>query len=183
MNTWLRRIRGALGMDLTWGAGWAAVGMLMEFVDPGGRIADIWPAVLGLPGLLGGVAFSVVLGIAAGRRRFDELSLPRFGVLGALAGVLLGLLPLAISERISTASVQRFRPDRGPVADNFRHSLHHLRRVIANSDHRVCTSHVRLEQHGVERLLASPLREFREERDIAAKQRLEARPEGTEHRP
>jgi hypothetical protein len=85
-------------MGLTWFAGWVAVGFLMEIVDPNGQIADIWPAVLGLPGFFGGVAFSVVLRVAAGKRRFDELSLPRFGALGAVAGAMLGLIPFAIGE-------------------------------------------------------------------------------------
>jgi hypothetical protein len=104
MQTWMRRIRGALGMGLTWFAGWVAVGFLMEFVDPNGQIADIWPAVLGIPGFIGGVVFSAVLGIAASRRRFDELSLPLFGALGAGAGVL-GVLPFAISADIARAAV------------------------------------------------------------------------------
>jgi hypothetical protein len=85
-------------MGLTWFAGWVAVGFLMEFVDPNGQVADIWPAVLGLPGFFGGVVFSVVLRVAAADRRFDELSLPRFGALGAVAGMLLGLIPFAIGD-------------------------------------------------------------------------------------
>ncbi len=90
MNQWMRRARGALGMGLTWGLGGAFLGMLMEFVDPQGLIADIWPAVLAYPAFLGGVAFSVVLGVVARRRRFDELSLPQFAGWGALGGLLLG---------------------------------------------------------------------------------------------
>jgi hypothetical protein len=74
-------------MGLTWAAAWGFVGFLIEaFVDPHGRIADIWPAVLGFPAFFGGVFFSIVLGIAARGRRFDELSLPRFAAWGALAG-------------------------------------------------------------------------------------------------
>jgi O-antigen/teichoic acid export membrane protein len=96
MKKWLRRIRGALGVGITWAVAWAGVGFLMEaFVDPHGRIADIWPMVLGIPGLLGGAVFSVVLGMAEGRRRFDELSLTRFGVWGAMTGALLGVVGLA----------------------------------------------------------------------------------------
>ena len=45
---------------------------------------------LGIPGFFGGVIFSMMLGMAEGRRRFDELSLVRFGVWGAVTGVLLG---------------------------------------------------------------------------------------------
>ena len=93
MNYWLIRIRGAAVVGLTWAVGWGLVGLLVmeTFVDPHGRIADIWPMVLGIPGFLGGVVFSVMLGMAEGRRRFDDLSLPRFGVLGAVTGALLGV--------------------------------------------------------------------------------------------
>lgn len=94
MKKWLRRIRGAVGVGLLWAVGWGLVGFLVmeTFVDPDGRIADIWPMVLGIPGFLGGVIFSVMLGMADGRRRFDELSLARFGVWGAVTGAFLGLL-------------------------------------------------------------------------------------------
>jgi hypothetical protein len=83
-------------MGVTWFAGWAGVGFLMELIDRSGQIADIWPAVLGIPGFFGGVVFSAVLGIAAGRRRFDELSLRSFAALGAGAGVLLGAIPFVV---------------------------------------------------------------------------------------
>ena len=93
MKKWLRRIRGAVGMGLTWAVGWAVVGGgLMEgLVDPHGKILDMWPQTLAIPGFLGGAVFSMVLGIAAGGRRFDELSLSRFGAWGAVAGLLLGV--------------------------------------------------------------------------------------------
>jgi hypothetical protein len=83
MKKWLRRIRGAVGMGLTWAAGWALVGVLIElFIDPMGSLVDVWPTALAIPGFLGGAVFSAVLRIAEGRRRFDELSLPRFGAWG-----------------------------------------------------------------------------------------------------
>lgn len=93
MQNWLRRIRGAFGMGLIWAIGWAVVGggVMEAFVDPNGRILDMWPQTLGIAGFLGGAAFSIVFGIAAGRRRFDELSLVRFGAWGAVAGVAVGV--------------------------------------------------------------------------------------------
>jgi hypothetical protein len=92
MNTWLRRLRGAVGMGLVWGVAWAIVGggIMEAFVDPDGRILDMWPQVLGMAGFLGGAAFSIVFGIAARRRSFEELSLARFAALGALGGVAAG---------------------------------------------------------------------------------------------
>ena len=97
MASWLRRIRAAVGMGLIWGVGWAIVGgAVMEgIVDPHGKILDMWPQTLAIPGFLCGAVFSVLLGIAASGRRFDELSLPRFGALGAGTGLLLGVLAAA----------------------------------------------------------------------------------------
>jgi hypothetical protein len=83
-------------MGLTWAAGGAFLGFLMELVDPNGDIVDIWPAAIAYPAFLGGLAFSAVLGIAARHRRFDELSLPRFAVSGAVGGLLVSLVPAAL---------------------------------------------------------------------------------------
>jgi hypothetical protein len=101
MRRWLRRVRGALGMGLTWAVAWALGGFLFELILnilPGndlGHIVDIWPAFFAMIGFLGGMVFSVVLPIAAGRRRFHELSTSQFGVWGALGGSLLGGWALA----------------------------------------------------------------------------------------
>src|SRR5678816_4432171 len=51
---------------------------------------------LAVPGFVGGVLFSIVLGIVGRRRRFDQLSLPRFAAWGALGGLLLTLFPFAL---------------------------------------------------------------------------------------
>jgi hypothetical protein len=97
MPRWLRRVRSAVVVGLIWAIGWGFVGggVMETIVDPNGRIADIWPAVLGIPGFFGGVLFSVVFSIAERRRRFDELSLPRFGAWGAVAGALLAVPAIA----------------------------------------------------------------------------------------
>jgi hypothetical protein len=90
MKKWLRRIRGAIGMGLTWAFGWAVAGVLIG-------VASIL-----LPGLPWDAffevfdAFSTVLGIAGRRRRFGELSLPRFAAWGAMGGLLLTLFPFAL---------------------------------------------------------------------------------------
>jgi len=93
MKGWLRRIRGAVGMGLTWAVGWAVVGggVMEGLVDPHGKILDMWPQTLAIPGFLSGAVFSMLLWVAGGRRRFDELSLSRFGAWGAVAGLLLGV--------------------------------------------------------------------------------------------
>jgi hypothetical protein len=104
---WLRRIRGAFGMGLLWAVGGAGVGGLIELLDnvlPGGfamaSAVDMWPQTLAIPSFLGGVVFAVVLGIAGGRRRFDELSLPQFAAWGAVAGLLLGGLGMWIGAPV-----------------------------------------------------------------------------------
>jgi hypothetical protein len=103
MKRWLRRVRGAMGMGLAWAIGGALVGGLIELIDnvlPGAlpwiARVDMWPQTLAIPGFVGGVIFSVVLGIVGSRRRFGDLSLPRFTAWGAIAGVLLGALTLAL---------------------------------------------------------------------------------------
>ncbi len=99
MKRWLRRIRGAVGMGLIWAVAWAPLGLLIGMiVDPDGSMDEPWIAVGTYPGFIGGVIFSVVLGIAARRRRFDQLSLARFGAWGAVAGLLVGMLPFVLGS-------------------------------------------------------------------------------------
>jgi hypothetical protein len=101
MKGWLRRIRGILGMGITWGAAGALSGMAIELINgiwpnPLGTMMDMWPVALGLPGFLGGITFSTVLAVVARSRRFHELSLSKFAVLGGLGGLIVGLLPRAL---------------------------------------------------------------------------------------
>lgn len=108
MKTWLRRIRGAVGMGLMWAAGWGLAGLLAELLIgmastllpglPWGWVLDPEPPLpaLAIPGFFAGLFFSVVLGIAGHRRRFRELSLPLVAAWGALGGLLLTLFPLAL---------------------------------------------------------------------------------------
>jgi len=65
-------------------------GVMEGIVDPDGRILDMWPQTLAIPGFVGGVVFSGLLWLTEGRRRFEELSLRRFGVIGGATGALLG---------------------------------------------------------------------------------------------
>jgi hypothetical protein len=108
MKKWVRRMRGALALGVIWAVAWGFVGFLMEiFVDPHGRIADIWPAVLGYPAFFGGVFFSFVLGMAARGRKFHELSFARFAAWGALAGLLVGMLPFVLGSPAGNISAWR----------------------------------------------------------------------------
>ena len=97
MKKWLKRIRGAVGTALTWAAGWSVVGAITGLVtvvagiDPVSAIFWIG-ATFGISGFIGGAVFSFVLGIVEGRRRFDQMSLPRFAAWGALGGLLVSTL-------------------------------------------------------------------------------------------
>lgn len=92
MQNWKRRVRGAIGMGLTWGLAWFGAGMILLLIV-GLDAADVpFPLFFGLLGFLAGVTFSGILGIAERRRRFDQMSIPRFAGWGAAGGVLLSLL-------------------------------------------------------------------------------------------
>jgi hypothetical protein len=96
MKTWLQRARGALGIGLTWAAGWAPIGAVTGWVTgmvlgfPLAVVTTNYAVMFGVLGFIGGTIFSTVLRLAEGRRSFDQLSLPRFVAWGALGGVLLG---------------------------------------------------------------------------------------------
>lgn len=96
MNGWLRRVRGAIGMGLMWGAAWLGAGLVMmvgALLLTGSTGADVpYPLGFGALGFLAGTTFSSVLGLVEGRRRFDEMSLPRFTGWGAVGGFLLSTI-------------------------------------------------------------------------------------------
>jgi len=91
MRTSLRRIRGAIGMGVTWAAVWFAAGSVPRWVFGVNTDAPL-PLIFGLFGLVAGMVFSAVLALTEGRRGFDQMSLPRFAVWGAMSGVLLSAL-------------------------------------------------------------------------------------------
>jgi hypothetical protein len=87
----LRRVRGTMGMGFTWAAAWFVAGLVPRWVF--GFNADApFPLVFGVFGFLAGVTFSGLLMLTEGRRRFNQMSLPRFGVWGAMGGLLLSVL-------------------------------------------------------------------------------------------
>ena len=92
MRKWLRRIRGAIGMGFTWAAAWFAVGFVPRWVF-GFNAGDLpFPLLFGALGFIAGVIFSGLLVLTEGRRRFDQMSLPRFAGWGAVGGLLLSAL-------------------------------------------------------------------------------------------
>jgi hypothetical protein len=102
-QSWLQRVRGAIGIGLTWAAGWAPIGAITGWVAsavfefPIGVVAINYAVTFAVLGFLGGTIFSSVLRLAEGRRSFDQLSLPRFVTWGGLGGLLLGALAVTAS--------------------------------------------------------------------------------------
>jgi len=91
MRKWLRRARGAIGMGCIWAAAWAAVGFVPRWVL--GINSDLpFPFLFGALGFIAGITVSGLLVLTEGRRRFDQMSLPRFATWGATGGLLLSAL-------------------------------------------------------------------------------------------
>ena len=86
MTKWWKRIRAAMGIGLTWAAAWFAAGMALLFVVGFGAADVPFPLFFGLLGFLAGTTFAGILGLVAGKRRFDQMSLPRFAGWGAGLG-------------------------------------------------------------------------------------------------
>jgi hypothetical protein len=99
MSDKLRAAGAAFVTGFYWALPAGIVAFFIEaFIDPDGKIADIWPAVLGYPAFAGGVIFFILLRVFEGRRRFAEISLLRAAVLGGLsAPVLLMLFALLVA--------------------------------------------------------------------------------------
>ena len=95
MKKWMSGIRGAVLMIALWVVGWGlGFGGIMELVDPDAKIQDVWPTLLAVPGLIGGILFSGMLAFGEGGRSFDEVSWLRFALWGAATGVVIGLLTI-----------------------------------------------------------------------------------------
>lgn len=99
MRSWLKRVRGALLMGLTWAIAWAPIGLLIGFiVDRDGRMDEPWIAVGAFPGFFAGVMFSILLGIVGRRHRFEDFSIRRFAAWGAGAGLAMSVLPFLMGS-------------------------------------------------------------------------------------
>lgn len=80
MKKWMSGIRGAVLMTALWIIGWSLGfgGLIEAFLDPDGKVLDVWPTFLAIPGLIGGVVFSLLLTIGERGRGFNEVPLARF---------------------------------------------------------------------------------------------------------
>ncbi len=105
MRKWVRRVRGAIGMGLTWAVAWLGLGAVVGLVafDLGAAGLVYNALASAAAGFLGGATFAVVLGLTEGRRRFDQLSLPRFAFWGTIGGALVGGLQLLVFSLMGSA--------------------------------------------------------------------------------
>ena len=88
MKKWGRRIRGAIGMGLAWGAAGFGAGILLARVSS--FDVDLPFALLFAPlGFFAGIIFSGILVVIEAGRGFDRMSISRFAGWGAVSGLLL----------------------------------------------------------------------------------------------
>lgn len=101
MKQWVKRGRDAVLLGLAWAVVWAPIAVLLGVfvIDPDNSMDEMWFVVGAYPGFLCGVIFSALRGLGEGRRRLDELSLPRAGTWAAVSGVLVGALPFALGTQ------------------------------------------------------------------------------------
>src|SRR5688500_18852563 len=106
MKTLLRKLRGIVGVGLTWGVVFVVlmflVGTIIGIVDPDSIDPGEEPyrigAIVGVLGFLSGVFFALLLALAERRKPIAELSAGRaaiWGALGAAAFPLLAGMPNA----------------------------------------------------------------------------------------
>lgn len=97
MRTFLRKLRGALGLALTWTIAWAALGAVIGTIDSvlrptGGESPWHMAKVLGSVGFVSGLTCAVAIASLERRRQFSQLSLMRVALWGALGGATIPLL-------------------------------------------------------------------------------------------
>ena len=108
MKTFLRRVRGALGVSLTWGALFGAVfagvalliGVLdPDSIDPGET--PLWIASIGaVLGFVSGTVFSALLALVERGKKVHELSVVRAAICGALATAVFPFLTTANNDMV-----------------------------------------------------------------------------------
>jgi hypothetical protein len=154
MRTWLRRIRGAIGMGITWAAAWFVAGSVPRWVFGVNTDAPL-PLVFGLFGLMAGIVFSAVLALTEGSRRFDEMSLPRFAGWGAIGGLVLSAI-LAKAASLGWGDVLALAPTLAVAsAVSASGSLAMARRAVRRElpDSHANTAEVELSDHEKRKLL------------------------------
>lgn len=100
MSALLRKMRGVMGISLTWGILWAAIGYAVagvigvmdpNSIDPG-ESPILLGAMTGFVGLISGAGFGILLSFAESQKTILELSLSRAAIWGILGSAALPLL-------------------------------------------------------------------------------------------
>ena len=86
----VRRVRGAIGMGIMWALACGAIGGAARWILGVDTDAPL-PVLFGMFGFAAGITFATILALAARRRSFEEMSLPRFALLGAVGGAALAV--------------------------------------------------------------------------------------------
>ena len=95
MRAFMRWLRGAVSIGLTWAALWVLIGLVLfavirvvrpEDIGPGEGLGKALP-ILGLVGLLSGLGFAGLFSLGERRRTLRQLSLGRVALWGLLGGV------------------------------------------------------------------------------------------------
>ena len=100
MKKLLQKLRGLLGVGLTWGALWAGIGavigLVVGMVSPElWRYANPileWAVGMGAYGFVSGVGFGSLLSLGEGRKTLRDLSLPRVAIWGILGSAVVPIL-------------------------------------------------------------------------------------------
>lgn len=100
MRTFVRRLRGAVTVGLTWSVLWIIVALVLfgviSIVAPGqidpGEGPGVALPILGAVGFLSGLGFSALLSVIERRRSLERLSIPRAALWGALGSAAVPVL-------------------------------------------------------------------------------------------
>lgn len=105
MPLWMKRVRGVVGIGLTWAAGWAVGGVCIGVSSlllpwlPWTVFFELFDAplpALAVPGFFAGLLFAGVFSVAARGTPLTAIPLRRMTDWGALGGALLSLVPASM---------------------------------------------------------------------------------------
>jgi hypothetical protein len=95
MPHWLKGFGNAVLLGAAWAIVWAPIAIVLGtfIIDPDNSMDEMWFAVGAFPAVLCALLFSGFLALA--ETGLEEVSLPRAGAWGAVAGVMVGAIPFA----------------------------------------------------------------------------------------
>lgn len=109
MAGWKKIVRGMIGTGLTFGAGIGGATLLVgiaAMIFGNATLDDMrFAAKMGVVGTIVGVGFSGILALSARSKRFTNISIPRFTLLGAGAGLVYFLIIAMNAYRVWTPSL------------------------------------------------------------------------------